>query len=281
MKKGLVLEGGAMRGLFTAGVLDVFLENKIEFDGMVGVSAGAAFGCSFKSGQHGRTLRYNKKYCGDKQYCSLYSLLTTGDIFGADFCYNKLPTELDKFDGDAFSENKMEFYLVATSLETGKAVYKKCESGVGDEMKWFRASASMPLVSNIVEIEGEKFLDGGIADSVPLKFFMEKGYGKNIVILTRPATYIKEKNSLMPLVKIIYRKYPEFVKTMENRHVEYNKTLEFIKEEEKNGNIFVIRPEEALEIGHIEHKSENIQKVYDVGRNTALKNLEKIEKFLK
>lgn len=281
MKKGLVLEGGAMRGLFTAGVLDSFLENDITFDGMVGVSAGAAFGCNLKSKQIGRTLRYNKKYCNDKRYCGLYSLVTTGDIFGVDFCYNKIPNELDKFDSKTFSENPIEFYLVATDIEKGEAVYKKCNTGIDDELMWFRASASMPLVSNIVEIGDLKLLDGGISDSVPLKFFENMGYNKNVVVLTRPKDYVKKKNSLMPVIKAVYRKYPRFIKLVENRYNVYNETLGYIEKQEKEGNIFVIRPETALPIGHIEHDSEKIQIVYDIGKKTAEKNIENVKYFLK
>ena len=160
MKKGLVLEGGAMRGMFTAGVLDVLMENNIDFDGCVGVSAGAAFGCNIKSTQIGRVIRYNTKYCKDKRYCSFKSLLTTGDIFGADFCYNKLPFELDIFDTDTFKTSPVEFFVTATDIETGKAVYHKCTDGLNDDLLWFRASASMPLVSRTVEINGLKLLDG-------------------------------------------------------------------------------------------------------------------------
>ena len=281
MKKGLVLEGGAMRGLFTAGVLDTFMENALNFDGLVGVSAGAAFGCNFKSKQIGRTLRYNKKYCNDKRYCSIHSLITTGNIFGVDFCYNKLPMELDVFDSKTFSENPMEFYLVATDVEKGEAVYKKCNTGIGDELMWFRASASMPLVSKIVEADNLKLLDGGIADAVPLKFFQNSGYDKNVVVLTRPKDYVKKKNSLMPLIKVIYRKYPKFINLIENRYNVYNENTKYINQQEKEGNILVIRPKDALPIGHIEHKSENLQKVYDIGRLIAEKNIENIKYFLK
>lgn len=280
MKKGLVLEGGAMRGLFTAGVLDVLMENGILFDGIVGVSAGAAFGCNYKSGQIGRTLRYNKKYCNDKRYCSVSSLLKTGDIFGVDFCYNKLPMELDVFDTVKFNSNPTEFYVVATDIETGEPVYQKCETGIGDDLLWFQASASMPLVSRIVSVEGRKMLDGGITDSIPVRFFEEKGYEKNIVVLTRPYNYIKKKNSLMPIIKTVYRKYPQFVKRIENRHNEYNETLKYIDKKEREGKILVIRPESALEIGHIEHNPEKIQSVYDKGREVSTKMIDEIKNFL-
>lgn len=280
MRKGLILEGGAMRGLFTAGVLDVFMENGIEFDGMIGVSAGACFGCNYKSKQAGRTLRYNKKYCRDKRYCSLRSLVFTGDMYGADFCYYKIPNELDIFDNDAFMKNPTEFYLVCTDLENGKPVYKKMSSLEGKNVEWIRASASMPLAAKIVEIEGKKLLDGGIGDSVPVKYFEKIGYDRNVVVLTQPEGYVKKPNKIMPIVKRVYKKYPRFIKAMQNRHNEYNKTTEYISKCEKEGNLFVIRPEAALPVKHVTHDPEIIQRLYELGRNTAEQRLEKVKEYL-
>ena len=207
MKKVLILEGGAMRGLFTAGVIDVMMENGIEYDGLVGVSAGACFGCNYQSGQIGRTLRYNKKYCTDSRYCSWRSLIFTGDMYGADFCYKKIPLELDLFDDDAYNKNPMEFHLVCTDVVTGKPVYRKMDDLQGENVEWIRASASMPLAARIVEIEGMKLLDGGVSDSIPVKYFEDLGFNKNVVVLTQPEGYVKSHNSLMPLLKIKYRKY--------------------------------------------------------------------------
>ena len=196
MKFGLILEGGAMRGLFSAGVIDIFLENDIKFDASVGVSAGAAFGCNYVSRQRGRALRYNVDYCKDKRYCSFRSLILTGDMFGAQFCYHELPCELDIFDVQAFKDSGTDFYVVATDVETGKAVYHKCTDAGYEDLEWIRASASMPLVSRIVEAGGKKLLDGGIADSIPLRFFQNMGYGKNVIVLTQPRDYIKSKNKM-------------------------------------------------------------------------------------
>lgn len=147
MKCGLVLEGGAMRGLFTAGVTDVFMENGIAFDGAVGVSAGAAFGCNYKSYQPGRAIRYNTRFCRDKRYCSIRSLITTGDMFGADFCYHEIPEKLDVFDFDTYENSAMEFYVVCTDVETGKPVYHRCDTMNSRELEWLRASASMPMAA--------------------------------------------------------------------------------------------------------------------------------------
>ncbi|MBQ7120305.1 MAG: patatin family protein [Oscillospiraceae bacterium] len=280
MKKGLVMEGGAMRGLFTAGVIDVLMENKITFDGAVGVSAGAAFGCNYKSRQLGRALRYNVRFCRDKRYCSLRSLIKTGDLFGADFCYRQIPCELDKFDMEAFSENPMEFYVVATDIETGKPLYWRCTDGGEDDLAYIKASASMPLAANIVEKDGKKLLDGGMSDSVPLKFFESRGYDRNVVILTQPGEYIKGKNKAMPLIKMKYRKYPNLIETMKNRHVEYNKTTEYINKAESEGKVFVIRPPHSLPVGRIEKDPEKLKSAYNIGREEALKKLSALKKFL-
>ena len=206
MKKGLVLEGGAMRGLFTAGVLDVMLEHNIEFDGAVGVSAGACFGCNYKSKQIGRTLRYNKRFAKDKRYCSLYSLLTTGDLYGADFCYHEIPEKLDVFDEETYENNPMEFYVVCTDAETGEPVYHRIDTGNEENLEWIRASASMPVVSRAVEIGGKKLLDGGISDSIPLDWFTSIGYDRNVVVLTRPADYVKEPLPMKHGMKLLLKK---------------------------------------------------------------------------
>jgi predicted patatin/cPLA2 family phospholipase len=279
MKKGLVMEGGAMRGMFTAGVCDVLMENKIKFDGAVGVSAGAAFGCNFKSEQIGRAIRYNLRFCTDKRYWGIGSLIKTGDIFGVDFCYRELPFELDLFDVEAYNQNPMAFHIVCTDVETGKPFYRICNDGI-ESVQWMRASASMPLVSRVVEIEGRKFLDGGISDAIPLEYFEKQGYEKNLVILTRPADYVKKKNALSPLLGLMLGKYPSLVSTMKNRHIMYKETLEYIKEREKAGNALVIRPPFALPVKRTDRNAENLQKTYDVGRAEAEKRLEEIKSFL-
>ncbi len=280
MKKGLILEGGAMRGMFTAGVIDVFLENNIPFDGVVGVSAGAAFGCNYKSKQIGRAIRYNTKYCKDKRYCSFKSLLTTGDIYGGDFCYRKLPFELDIFDTKTFSSSPVEFFVTATDIETGKAVYHKCRDGLDEDLLWFRASASMPLVSRIVEVGNLKLLDGGVADSVPIKFLEDKGYERNVVVLTQPEDFVKEKNPMLPIIKIKYKKYPNLVNAVANRHNIYNETTSYIREKEEKGELFVIRPPENLNIKSICHDENELMRVYNIGRSEAEKRLPDLIKYL-
>lgn len=270
MKTGLVMEGGSMRGLFTAGVIDTFMENGIEVDACIGVSAGATFGCNFVSKQHGRALRYNVKYCKNKNYGTVRSFLKTGNLFDKEFCYKTLPFELDIFDSETFKANPTDFYVVATDVETGSGVYYKCNDGLNKDLEYIRASASIPLVSEIVELDGHKMLDGGIADSVPLKFFQNIGYEKNIVILTQPDTYRKKKNKMTPLCKVVYKKYPKFVEAFENRHERYNACIEYIRGEEKKGKTFVIRPKQKLDLKSAEKDPEKLKAAYMEGRMAAL-----------
>ncbi len=281
MKTGLVLEGGAMRGMFTAGVIDVMMENEIKLDGMIGVSAGAVFGCNYKSKQIGRVIRYNTKYCRDKRYCSFHSLFTTGNLYGADFCYREIPEVLDLFDNEAYKANPMEFYMVCTDVETGKAVYRKCEDFDRTNLEWVRGSASMPLVSKIVEIDGYKLLDGGVADSIPIKYFESIGYDKNIVVLTQPKEYIKGKNSALPLAKAVLRKYPNMINAMANRHTMYNDTVKYVCDKEAKGELLVIRPDCNLPVRKIEKNPDRLQQTYEIGRRIATERLNDIKEYLK
>ena len=280
MKRGLVLEGGAMRGLFTAGICDVLMEHRVWPNGVIGVSAGAAFGCNYKSRQAGRAIRYNTAYAKDSRYSGIKSLLTTGDYFNAAFAYHTLPKELDKFDDQAFEENPMEFYAVCTDVLTGKAVYKRLQRSGDIAYDWIRASASMPLVSRVVELEGWKLLDGGVADSIPLEYFESIGYERNVVVLTQPRGYVKEHNRLMPLMRIALRKYPQMVKAMDCRHVMYNRQLEYVCRAEHEGRCLVITPDAKLPIGHISHDPAEMRRVYEMGRQMGTRRIEDIKKFL-
>ena len=280
LKKGLILEGGAMRGMFTSGVLDVFLEEGIEFDGAIGVSAGATFGCNLKSRQIGRAIRYNKRFAHDWRYCSLRSLIFTGDMYGARFCYDTLPNKLDVFDRKAYQENPMEFYCVASDCKTGLPVYKKLETCDQHELTWMRASASMPLVSRVVSIDGYKLLDGGMTDSIPLKYFESIGYNRNVIILTQPRDFRKKPASLMWLMKLMLHKYPLLVEAMRRRPEVYNEETADVFEKADRGEAFVICPEKPLGISRTENNPEELQRVYDEGRNIAKKLLPKIKEFL-
>lgn len=279
-KTGLVLEGGAMRGIFTAGVTDIMMENGIDFDGVIGVSAGAAFGCNYKSKQNGRAIRYNLKFCNDKRFCSVQSLIKTGDMFGAEFCYHELPSKHDIFDTKTFEENPQEFYVVCTDVITGKPVYKRLDKAEYNDLEWIRASASMPLASRIVEIDGYKLLDGGISDSIPLAYFQKIGYEKCVVILTQPKGYIKTPSKSIYAAKLMLRKYPELIKTLENRPEVYNKQVKYIRNEEKKGNVFVIAPEEKLPVNRVEHDADKLCAVYEIGRKIGKKRLNDLKAFL-
>lgn len=279
-RNGLVLEGGAMRGLFTAGVLDVLMEAGVVFDGAVGVSAGAAFGCNYKSRQIGRVVRYNTRYCKDPRYCSLRSLVTTGDLYGADFCYRVLPEELDPFDKAAYEQNPMAFYVVCTDVDTGEAVYHRCDKADDEIYAWMRASASMPLVSRVVELEGRRLLDGGIADSIPLQFFQSIGYDKNVVVLTQPRDYVKKPNRHLPLMRAVLNRYPRLIGTLEKRHKAYNAATAYIRQQEQAGTVFVIAPEAPLNIGSVEKDPDQLRRVYALGRRAAKEKLEELKSFL-
>ena len=269
-----------MRGLFTAGVLDVFMEKGISFDGAVGVSAGAAFGCNLKSRQPGRVVRYNQRFARDPRYCSWSSLRKTGDLFGADFCYRELPLELDLFDCATYDANPMEFHLSVTDCETGKAVYRRLDRADETTFRWMRASASMPLVSRPVEIDGRFYLDGGLSDGIPLAYFESLGYARNVVITTRPHGYRKHPSWKFALLKPLFRRFPAVYHALKTRHVWYNETLRYIDGQVAAGKAFLICPDAALPISRVCHDPDAMQKVYDIGRATAERLLPKVRQFL-
>lgn len=279
MKTGLVLEGGGKRGIYAAGVLDVLLENNIWADGLIGTSAGAVNGCSYVSNQYERNLRYNIRFAKEKRYMSIYSLITTGNVVGTDFAYNILPNKLEVFDYDAFEKSPVAYYVTCSNVETGKAEYIQCKSLRGKNMDYLRASASLPYVSQIVEIDGKKYLDGGICDSIPLKAFQNMGYEKNLVVLTRPKGYIKKPENNL-LANLYYRKYPAFVTALRNRYAVYNRTLKYIEQQENQGNILVLRPSESIRVGRMEQDPERLKQMYELGKNDAGQMLDAIVSFL-
>jgi predicted patatin/cPLA2 family phospholipase len=279
MKSGLVLEGGAFRGLFTSGVIDVMMEHDVWPQGIIGVSAGAAFGCNYKSRQRQRAIRYNKDYAKDSRYSGVRSLLTTGDYFNAQFAYHTMPRELDIFDNEAFERNPMEFYAVCTDVETGQPVYKLLDRATDATYDWIRASASMPLMSRIVELEGHKLLDGGVADSIPLAYFESLGYQRNVVVLTQPLGYQKAHNKLMPLLRLSLRKYPRMIQALDERHLMYNHQLAYVAQAEAEGRCLVIRPDGPIPIGHVSHDPAKMQRVYDMGRAEGERRIADIIRF--
>lgn len=280
MATGLVLEGGAHRAIYTAGVLDVLAENEIHFDGVIGVSAGAIHGCSFVSGQIGRSINYTLKYASDKRYMSFYSLITTGNMVGEQFCYHDLPEKLFPFNHTSFEASTTDFYVTCTNLQTGKAEYIRCEE-LREKMPYLRASASMPFVSQISKIGNNYYLDGGIADSIPLKAFQDMGYDKCVVVQTRAAGYTKKPNKLTWLAYFIYRKFPHFIDAVKNRHIMYNNELAYIEKMQKEGKAFVIRPSKLVKISHTEKNKQVLREVYELGRQDALNALPKLCEFIK
>ena len=279
MKKGLVLEGGAMRGLWTAGVTDVMMEHDIRPDGLIGVSAGAAFGCNYKSRQIGRAIRYNTRFAKDPRYSGWKSLLKSGDYFNAEFGYHVVPYEYDIFDTETFEKDPLEFTVVCTDVETGAAVYHQMDHVDYDELEWLRASASMPLASKIVEVGGWKLLDGGVSDSIPLEYYERQGYKRNVVILTQPLGYRKKHLVLMPLMRLALRKYPHFLKALDERHLMYNCQLDYVAEAERLGRCLVIRPDEDIPIGHLSHDPQQMRLVYDMGRKVGERYIDKIKEY--
>ena len=278
MKIGLVLEGGAMRGLFTAGVLDVFLDNNIEVTDVVGVSAGTLFGVNYISKQRGRALRYNLKYINDKRYMNVKSWLKTGNLINKDFAYYKLPFQLDVFDNKAFKESSINFFATVTNIETGDAEFIKIEDAYR-QMETLRATSALPFISEIIEVGGKKYLDGGISNSIPIDFFEKQNFDKIIVILTRPIIYRKEKTTGIQY-KLFYKKYPKLVEKLENRYKEYNDTVDIIVELEKAGKLFVIRPSEDITIKRLEKDVEKLQKVYDLGLKDGNNIIEELKQYL-
>lgn len=278
MKVGLVLEGGAMRGLFTAGVLDVFLQEQIQVDGIVSVSAGALFGVNYPSKQAGRTLRYNLAYLNDKRYIGLSSLLRTGNIVNKEFAFYELPFTLDPFDNQVFKAAGIDFFVTVTNVETGQAEYIKIDDPFA-QMETLRATSAMPYVSQYVEIDGKKYLDGGISDSIPLHFCQNLGYDKIIVILTRPLDYRKTKSTVL-FAKWFYHQYPHLVKALANRYLEYNQRVEEIIQLQHEQKIFVIRPSLSLPIHRIEKNPAKIQAMYELGVSDAKQALAALKSYL-
>ena len=279
-KTGLVLEGGGMRGIYTAGVLDVFLDEGLEFDGVIGVSAGAVHGCSFLSGQRGRSIRYYKKYCADKRFMSAENMIRTGNFVDTDFCYHELPEVLDPYDYEAFDRNKekTDFYVVCSDVEKGTPVYAKLHD-MKKDIDYIRASASLPYVSKFVELGGRKLLDGGCTDSVPVEAFMKLGFTKDVVVLTRDLEYRKKPENAW-MADLVYRKYPKFAEVLKNRSVEYNRSIRRIEKLEKEGKIFVIRPSVPLTISRTSRSAEEIEKTYQVGVLDAKKQMAALKEWL-
>lgn len=278
-KTSLVLEGGGMRGIFTAGVLDCFLDEGLAFDSVYGVSAGACHACSYLSGQRGRAFRTNVEFINDWRYCSFRSLLLTGDFFGVDFVYHEIPDKLIPYDHAAFEQNPTDFYAVVTNCQTGKAEYMRVEE-LRHGIAAVQASASLPLLSRMVEIDGTPYLDGGVGDSIPLQEAMDMGHSKNVVILTQPAGYRKGPNELMPLMKRKYKAYPELLQAIGDRHLRYNASVDAAEAAAAAGEAFLLRPKEDLNLGRIERDETKLKQAYLKGYAAAKAALPALKAYL-
>ncbi len=278
MKIGLVLEGGAMRGVYTAGVLDVFMQNGIKVDGIVGVSAGALFGVNYLSKQIGRVIRYNKRFNRDKNYMGLRPLLREGNIVSTKYAYGHVPRELDIFDDEAFQASDIPFYAVATDIESGQAEYIHIKS-VFDQIDSLRASGSMPFVSRPVEIDGRLFLDGAISDAVPYKWMSEQGYDKLIVVLTRESDYRKRAIPKI-LSRLKYGKYPKFKEQLFKINSIYNDSIKELSDWVECGKAFMIRPSRKLKMAYMEKAPSKLQATYELGMLDAEGLLEPLREYL-
>ena len=278
MKVGLVLEGGGMRGLYTAGVLDVMMEQHFIPDVVCGTSAGVTFGVNLLSQQRGRVLRYNCRYVGERRYISMHSWLTTGNMINKDFAYGLLPRELDPFDEETFEKSEAEFYATITNMRTGKAEYVRI-TDTWKQMDVIRASASLPIICQPVEWQGEKYLDGGLADNIPLDKCMELGCDKVIIVLTRPMDYVRNDH-IAPLCRLAFPRHKALLRTIEQRNDQYNTRIQQIKKLEKQGKVFVIRPSEDRPVGRLEKDPEKLKALHALGMQDAQKQWKALEDYL-
>lgn len=278
---GLVLEGGALRGIFTAGILDFFSQNELFFPYVIGVSAGGVMGTSYISRQIGRNKTTTINYVGDKRYLSFRNYFKEGSMFGMDFIFNRLPNELEPFDYETFYNEPTEFKIGATDCETGNQVYfSKAGSTKTEFMKFLIASSSMPFLSPMVEINGKKMLDGGLSDSIPIKQSIKDGNHKNVVILTRNKDYRKSPFKPLFLAKIKYRNHKNIIHCLLNRHLVYNATMDLIEDKEKSGEVFVIRPENPVTVRRLEKRKHKLLELYEEGVSTAKYQYELLLKWL-
>ena len=277
-KTALVLEGGAMRGLYSAAVLDVLMDEGIKVDAIYATSAGVLFGVNYISGQRGRAIRYNKRFSCDKRYMGIYSLITSGNIINKDFAFYEVPFTLDVFDQEAYSRSETKMIATVTNVHTGGVEYIEVKN-VFEQMEVLRAASAMPFVSQMVELDGQLYLDGGLSDSIPLKKCQEDGYERIIVVETRPKGYRKSKTNPIA-AKLFYSKYPNLVETINNRYIAYNSILEEIDELDERGEIVLVRPSKELHLGRVESNPDRLQEMYDLGIEDAKVLLPRIKEFI-
>lgn len=276
---GLVLEGGGMKGVYTAGVLDFFMDKGLEFSSVYGVSAGACHMCNFLSKQRGRSLDISIDYLDSKKYCGIESFLTTGDLFNANTMYKLIPDYLNPYDHGTFEKYTGRAYAVVTNIVTGRPEYLRLKN-MKEDIIAVRASASLPLVSRNVKIGDKLYLDGGISDAVPIRKSILDGNRKNIVILTKEEGYVRKPASQLPVIKLRYLKYPKVYELMKERHITYNDTMAFLEQQQENGQAFVIRPKQKSEVGRIEKDAKKMKALYEEGYRDGKANYELLLNYL-
>ncbi len=276
---GLVLEGGGMKGIYTSGVLDLFLDKGLEFSNVYGVSAGACNMVSYLAGQKGRGRDVMVDYLSDKRYMGIYSLLTTGDIFNADTNYNLVPNYLNPLDYAKIDSFPGKAFAVATNIETGEAEYLRI-TDMEHQVDYIRASSSLPLVSRNVKIDGKRYLDGGLADSIPIRKSISDGNEKNVIVMTKPVGFRRNPEKTLALIKVKYIRYPKVYELLKNRHTAYNEIMDFLEKEEAEGSIFVIRPQQDLEISRLERDEDKLNALYEEGYKEAESRYEELIQYL-
>lgn len=277
---GLVLEGGGMRGLYTCGVLEYFMEKDLYFNYIIGVSAGICNAASYASKQRGRNEQVILNYINDSRYISLKNLFWEKSLFGMNFIFNEIPNKYVPFDFHTFHSSPFKFIIGATDCNTGKPVYFNKEH-ISEGLEVLKATASLPIISPIVKYKGFQLLDGGISDSIPIMKSIEDGNKKNIIVLTRNLGYRKSPIKFKRLIKFKYKNYPDLVKTLLNRYKSYNETLDNIEQLEKDGKVMVIRPSRELKVGRYERNINKLRDLLENGYEDAKGIYEKIQEFIK
>ncbi|MFV0381632.1 MAG: patatin family protein [Breznakia sp.] len=267
-KATLILEGGGMRGLYTCGVLDFFIEKNLEIETVIGVSSGATNACNYLSKQKGRGLAINTDYLAGNKYLSIKNFVTTKSAFGMDFLFDEIPNRLNPFDYCSFHNSPSQLYAVSTDIETGQACYRPIINMSTDE-PYLKASISLPLLAPIVHIDGRKLLDGGVADSIPIKYAIDRKYHKNIVVLTRDAAYKKEKQTSLPLIRRIYKDYPKLISLLEKRHINYKNAQNHLHMAKRQGKAFIIQPQHPIKISRLEKDKKKLKSLYEEGYRDA------------
>lgn len=277
---GLVLEGGGLRGVFTAGATDFFLDKDIHFNSCIGVSAGACHACSYLARQRGRAFSVTADYLDDPDFISIRNLVKSGELFGSRMLYDKIPRELYPIDNAAFKASGAEFYAAVTNCETGEAEYLRVRDLLED-MNIVQASASLPLLAKTTKIGDFHYLDGGVADSIPLEKALGLGWEKIVVVLTREKGFEMKPSTAARAVRRQYRDFPRLAEALERRHIVYNGTLRKIEELEKSGRIFVLRPEHKLQLRTVEKNKRKLREVYEYGYACAEKRAAELHEYLK